>query len=97
MADKPSFRGAAYLRSLAAIEGRSSTAGQIDLAATLIEAQTAALRRARELIAHIREQDLESYTLAGDPTTMDEAEAAAIGEYDAVLAEIDGVLNADPR
>lgn len=55
--------------------------------------QTTALRSARELIAEIREQDFESYTVGGDPASMDEAEAGWIGEYDAVLGLIDGALN----
>lgn len=56
-----------------------------------IERLRKALGSARELIAEIREQDFESYTLGGDPASMDEAEAGWIGEYDAVLAQIDEV------
>lgn len=54
---------------------------------------TAALTRARTLIAGIRETDFECFTVGRVASTMDEDEAAIIAEYDAVLAEIDGALN----
>jgi hypothetical protein len=50
------------------------------------------LRTARALIASHRANDLECYTIGGDPETMDTAERAAIAEYDVVLAAIDEVL-----
>lgn len=51
-----------------------------------------ALRSARTLIDSLRANDFERYTIAGIADTMDDAERAAIAEYDVVLAQIDEVL-----
>lgn len=51
-----------------------------------------ALRTARILIASLRANYFDCYTIAGIADTMDDTERAAIAEYDAVLAKIDEVL-----
>jgi hypothetical protein len=67
---------------------------RLQVAADVIERSRSALRSARALIASHRDNDLECYTVStGDPTVMDDAERAAIAEYDVVLAQIDEVLN----
>jgi hypothetical protein len=58
-----------------------------------IEAKDAALRAARDLITNLRQQDFESFTVAGVAETMDADEAGIIAKYDAFIAQIDGALN----
>jgi hypothetical protein len=55
--------------------------------------KNAALRAARDLITNLRQQDFESFTVAGVAETMDADEAGIIAKYDALIAQIDEVLN----
>ena len=57
-----------------------------------VEAKDAALRAARDLITNLRQQDFESFTVAGVAETMDTYEAGIIAEYSALIAQIDEVL-----
>jgi hypothetical protein len=57
-----------------------------------MDAKDAALRVARDLITNLRQQDFESFTVAGVAETMDADEAGIIAEYDALMAQIDEVL-----
>lgn len=57
-----------------------------------VDVMVTALRSARELIACHRDNDLECFTVNGDPATMDESECSVIAEYEDVLDRIDAAL-----
>jgi hypothetical protein len=79
------------------IARRIELAEQRDRWADAIAAQTTALRHAHALITRLRAEDHACFTQDGDPATMEPDEAKLIADYDAVLREIEGVLNADAR
>lgn len=97
--NNPTQEAVKWLRSMAAIgnalplgSGPRKHADRLARWAEAIEAQTTTLRTARALIASLHANDFNCYTIAGIADTMDDAERAAIAEYDAVLAQIDEVL-----
>ena len=55
-----------------------------------------ALRKARDHISRLRDDDLTSFTLNGDLATLEADAAPFIAEHDQALAEIDAALAGEP-